>query len=119
VHKISTCIHIYENRKIKREKEKKEKVFSVSWTRGGFRSSERARARGHADGRPNSVCQQERRGDDVVGAGLRASEGEGETTLGGVRRGGSAGRENRSPELNDGSPPVIWFRVVGEVAKHG
>jgi hypothetical protein len=54
-----------------------------------------------------------------VGAGPRASEGEGETTLGGVRHGGPAGRENRSPELNDGSPPVIWFRVVGEVAKHG
>jgi hypothetical protein len=33
--------------------------------------------------------------------------------------GGPAGRENRSPELDCGSPPVIRFRVVGEVVKHG
>jgi hypothetical protein len=55
------------------------------------------------------------------GTGPRASEGEGETALGGTRRGGgrSAGRENRSPEFDGGSPPVIRFWVVGEVAKHG
>jgi hypothetical protein len=35
------------------------------------------------------------------------------------RDGGPAERENRSPDLDDGSPPVIQFRVVGQVAKHG
>jgi hypothetical protein len=52
------------------------------------------------------------------GTGPRASEGEGETTLGG-RDGGSVGSKNRSPEFDDGSPSVIRFRVVGEVVKHG
>jgi hypothetical protein len=52
-----------------------------------------------------------------VGVGPRTSEG-GETTLG-VCDGGFRWKENRSPELDGGSPPVIRSRVVGEVAKHG
>jgi hypothetical protein len=52
-----------------------------------------------------------------VGVGPRASEGEVEMVLGGD--GGPARRENRSPEFDDGSPPMIRFWVVGEVTKHG
>jgi hypothetical protein len=51
-----------------------------------------------------------------VGAGPRASEG-GETALGGRR--GVGRKENRSPEFDGGSSPVIRLRVVGEVVKHG
>jgi hypothetical protein len=95
-------------RKEKREKEKKEKGFSVSWARKGFWPSERARARDHAGVRPNSACQRERRGDGAMGAGPRASEGEGETTLGG--RDGGSGREGK---------PVTgarrWFSAVDPV----
>jgi hypothetical protein len=60
---------------------------------GEFWPSERARARGHSGG---------------SGAGPRASEG-GETTLGGVSWGRFDLEENRSPELDGGSPPVIRF----------
>jgi hypothetical protein len=84
VHKISTYKHIYENRKIKREKGKD---FLVSWARG-VSAQPGARARGHAGSRPNSACQRERRGDGAMGAGPRASEGEGEMALWG-RRGSS------------------------------
>jgi hypothetical protein len=54
-------------------------------------------------------------GDDTVGEGSHASEGEGETTLGGKRWGDPLGRENRSLELDGSSSPVIRFWVVGEV----
>jgi hypothetical protein len=51
-----------------------------------------------------------------VGVGPRASGGRNDVR--GVT-GGSAGRENRSPKLDDGSPPVTRFWVVGELVKHG
>jgi hypothetical protein len=50
-----------------------------------------------------------------VGAGSRASEGGGGDDVRG-EDGRPAKRENRSPELDDGSPPVIRFRVVWVVA---
>jgi hypothetical protein len=33
--------------------------------------------------------------------------------------GGFGREENRSPELDDGSPPVIRFWAAGDVVKHG
>jgi hypothetical protein len=67
--------------------------------------------------------QWERRGDGAVGTGALASEGGGRSGGAPPRRAGPpgapAGRENRSPELDDGSPPTTRFRVVGEVVKHG
>jgi hypothetical protein len=53
-----------------------------------------------------------------VGADPRATEVEGKTALGG-ETGGPSTRENRSPDFDGDSPPVIRFRVVREVAKHG
>jgi hypothetical protein len=82
----------------------------------GVSAQPRWGARGHAGKRPNMARQRERCGDGAVGASPRASEGGNDGR--GVT-GGSAGRENRSPELGDGSPSATRFRVVGEVVKHG
>jgi hypothetical protein len=98
VHKLSTYIHIYKNRKRKR---KKEKGFSVNWARGDFGpASALARAATWAAGltRPASG---ERCGDGAVGAGPCASEGGGNDVSGemGVRLGGKTGHRSSTAVL--------------------
>jgi hypothetical protein len=102
------CLFIYENGK----KGKRKNNSWLSETEG-FGPVERA-------GEPVQVAHECEngaggRGDGAMGAGPRASVGEGETTLGG-RDGGPPGGKNRSPELDGGYPPVARFWVVGEVA---
>jgi hypothetical protein len=99
---------------------KKERISLQTGPEGGFWPSRGGggHTRGHAGRRPSSACQRERRGDGVVGAGPRASEGEKNDVRG--SRGGEVGQEkNRPPEFDGGSPPVTRFRAVGEVVKHG
>ena len=54
--------------------------------------------RGHVGSRPNSACQQEQRGDGAMGAGPRASEGEGNNVRG------------RDGEIRPGEKPVVGVR---------
>jgi hypothetical protein len=95
---------------------KKERISLQTGPEGGFWPSRGGHTRGHAGRQPSSACQRERRGDGVVGAGPRASEGR-RTALGGS--GGVGQEKNRPPEFYGGSPPVTRFRAVGEVVKHG
>jgi hypothetical protein len=67
----------------------------------------RARPRGQADPAwPTSGAQRERRGDDTVGTGPRASEREGKTMSGGS---GSSDRggEPAADGFDGSSPPLI------------
>jgi hypothetical protein len=118
VHKISIYAFIYENRK--KNGKKKRKRISLLTKPGGNFGPARARARAATRaGGPTRPASGSGAADGAVGAGPRASEG-GRMALGGDGGGGGFGREeNRPPEFDDGSPPVIRFRVVGSVAKHG
>jgi hypothetical protein len=117
VHKISTYIHIYENRKRKREKEKKEKVSWLAGPGGNFHpASSLARVTTRAAG-PTRPANGSSEGTAPWARAHVPARGRGNGVRG-SRRGRPAGRKNRSPELDGGSPLVIRFRVVGEVAKH-
>jgi hypothetical protein len=95
-------------------KRKKGKEFLVSWARGDFRPC-RARSRMRPRRQPAQLglpagATRGRR----CGHGPMCQRGGGGN---GVRGdGGPPGRENQSLELDDSPPPVIRFRVVGEVA---
>jgi hypothetical protein len=104
VHKISICAQIYKRKWEKREKEKKKKIFWFEQA-GGFRPS---RARGHAAARAVDLAWPTSwRGDIVVGACPHVSEG---------RRRFARGEEPVAGDLGGGSPLVVWFWVVGDVA---
>jgi hypothetical protein len=116
VHKISIYAFIYENRKNKWEKEKEKRISLLTGPRGGI-LAQLGRGRAAQHGPPTGAARltapwarahvPARGGDSVRGGG----DGGG---------GGGFGREeNRLPEFDGGSPPVIRFRVVGSVAKHG
>jgi hypothetical protein len=94
---------------MKTRKREKRKRKSNSWLSGpgGFSAQPSARAR---------------RGDDAMGVGPHASEGERNSVTGGGggggRRSACGGEEPAAGDLGGGSPPVIRFWVVGEVAQH-
>jgi hypothetical protein len=105
VHKISAYKFIYENGKMKWEKEK-EKEFQVNRARGILAwSGAGARRRGQMglDG-PRGARDG---ATDVVGAGPRAREGEGRRRQGGGGGERSAAGENRSP-VNPTVVPRRW-----------
>jgi hypothetical protein len=106
----------------KREKRKKRKSHSWLSGPGDFGPAERAgaRVRGrvgestqatHDRGNDAVRCR-----DDVVGVGPAANEWERTASRGGENGGSPAGRKSAAGDLGDGSPPVVRFRVVGEVA---
>jgi hypothetical protein len=114
VHKISTCIYIYENGKRKREKKKRKKRNSHKRARGILAqpsaSARAARAAGPA--RPANGARHGRRGDGAMSTGPRTSEGRRGTMLGEKQwftgeKGPAAGG------FDGGSPPVAWFSVIG------
>jgi hypothetical protein len=108
VYKISICVHIY-IRKWEKERKGKEKDFSVKRA-GGIRPS-RARAATQASG-PARPANGARRGNDTVGVGPHAIEGEGNIVRG-KRRSAHGGEGPTAIELDGGSSPVIRFWVVG------
>jgi hypothetical protein len=96
----------------------------ISWLVGPGKGilAQIKRARGRAGNRPISGRQRARRGDDIVGSDPRASEGEGETALGGetrVRPGGepAAGVRRRFPVgvpvLGGQGSGIAWVGVGG------
>jgi hypothetical protein len=100
-------LYIYVKIAKENRKKKRKRVFLVSWARGdSAQLGARARPRGQPTqlGLPAGAAWGRRRGLEPT------------CQQGGGGDEGAAGRENRSPELDDGSPPVIRFRVVGVVA---
>jgi hypothetical protein len=112
VHIMSTYIHIH--MKIGKEKGEKEKDkgFSVSWARGGFRPSAGAvaRWRGRAGPRGGEMARA-----DAVSVSPRVRE-RGKTNDVRGRGANRLGSENRpSTRFHGGSPAWFRFWVVGEV----
>jgi hypothetical protein len=102
---------------MKMGKGRKEKRKSNSWLSGsrGFGPDERAGARASQPGEPRSGNDAGGYGDGAVGADPPTSEGEPNDVTGGEQW-SVCGEEPGAGDLSGGSPPVVWFRVVEEVA---